>query len=122
MMELEQKRLLHKQAGYDPQRCACVFDTGVGDSDPITECNYHRELRAENSRLKAELKRVWEEKVDIQSQVEARILEAQRERDAEFGKGLYRAIEILDCLRPYQWVLTAKAAIRVEIDKAKAGK
>ncbi len=38
---------------------------------------------------------------------------------AENDAGLMRAIDILGCLRPYQWVLTAKAAIRAEIDKVK---
>lgn len=40
------------------------------------------------------------------------------ERDAAYKRGLMRAIEILDCLRPHQWVLTAKAAFRAEIDRA----
>lgn len=41
----------------------------------------NEKLQAENAQLRADKKNLWEEKIDIQSQVEARILEAQAERD-----------------------------------------
>jgi hypothetical protein len=55
----EAKLILNRAAGYKVDRCACVFDE---NDAPVTECNYHRDSKAERDQLINSIKAVIQEK------------------------------------------------------------
>jgi hypothetical protein len=38
-------------------RCCCVFDFDGDNDEPLAECNYHEQLRADNERLRKDAER-----------------------------------------------------------------
>ena len=79
--EAELRRALHKAAGYKIDRCACIF-AGDDDSDPVTQCNYHRDIAAERDDLRREVERL---KDNAQSQIDVYASESS-ERGREIIK------------------------------------
>jgi chromosome segregation ATPase len=66
------KKLVQKEAGFNAERCTCVF-AKADDSPPAIECGYHQEQRAEIERLSGGLTSVNKMVDDFEGRVSPKL-------------------------------------------------